>query len=174
MDFRHLLRALTNRSNGRLTTYSDRHRIAGLLSWIPIPLPSILTLFGSDKQRPGQHSYGATYQALFSGLRYRRLKILEIGVQNGDSLLAWRAFFPRAVTVGIDLNDQRALSIGRRTRVYLGVQGSAADLRHICNAEGPFDIVIDDGSHYSRHQLFTFQKVFPHVRNGGLYVIEDV
>jgi hypothetical protein len=174
MAFRRILRTLLNRPNGRLTTYRDRHRIASLLALVPVPLPHILALFGTDKQRPDQHSYGEVYKRLFRGLRYRPLRILEIGVLNGDSLLAWRAFFPRAVTVGMDINDRRSFSMGTRTRVYQGDQGSAADLSNICSAEGPFDIVIDDGSHLSRHQRFSFLQVFPHLKDGGLYVIEDV
>jgi hypothetical protein len=172
--FTSILRTLVNKQDGRLTTYGDRHRIASLLSLVPIPLPRILALFGSDKQRPGQHDYGKTYQRLFRGLRYRRLKILEIGVLTGDSLLAWRAYFPRAVTVGLDIEDKRALAMGDKTRLYQGDQSSAADLNRVCAAEGPFDIVIDDGSHQSRHQLFSFLQVFPHITDGGLYVIEDV
>jgi len=174
VQFRRILRALLNRPGGRLTTYGERHLIASLLSLVPVPLPRLFLLFGTDKQKFGGHSYGGTYKGLFRGLRYRRLKLLEIGVLRGESLLAWRAYFPRAVTVGLDLDDKRALTAGKRTRVYQGDQGSAADLSRICAAEGPFDIVIDDGSHLSRHQLFSFLRLFPHIKDGGLYVIEDV
>jgi hypothetical protein len=174
MWLRSSLRRLRNKPDGRLTTYGDRHRIAALLSLAPIPLPRILAVFGSDKQRPGVHSYGGTYEELFHHLRYRQLKILEFGILSGDSLLAWRAYFPRAVTVGFDIRDKRALAAGKKTRVYQGDQGSTDDLKRVCTAEGPFDVVIDDGSHQSRHQLLSFLWVFPHVKDGGLYVIEDV
>ena len=174
MPFRRILRHLLNRPGGRLTTYRDRHCIAALLSVLPIPLPRILHLFGSDKQKAGEHAYGELYQRLFRGRRYCRLKILEIGILAGDSLLAWRAYFPRAVTVGLDIEDKRALAVGSRTRVYQGDQSIADDVDRVCVAEGPLDIVIDDGSHQSAHQLFTFLQVFPHVRDDGQYVIEDV
>ncbi|HEY2766460.1 MAG TPA: hypothetical protein VGJ13_20985 [Pseudonocardiaceae bacterium] len=39
---------------------------------------------------------------------------------------------------------------------------------------GPLDIVIDDGSHISKHVIGSFDALFPHVRPGGLYVIEDL
>ncbi|MFE3638938.1 class I SAM-dependent methyltransferase [Streptomyces sp. NPDC059168] len=38
---------------------------------------------------------------------------------------------------------------------------------------GPFDIVIDDGSHLNEHVLTSFEALFPHLRPGGLYVVED-
>jgi demethylmacrocin O-methyltransferase len=39
--------------------------------------------------------------------------------------------------------------------------------------EGQFDIIIDDGSHLSQHQLFSFYQTFPCLKDGGIY-IEDV
>ena len=53
-------------------------------------------------------------------------------------------------------------------------QGSAADLDRVCAAEAPFGLIIDDGSHFNRHQLFSFHHLFPHLKDGGIYVIEDV
>jgi hypothetical protein len=41
-------------------------------------------------------------------------------------------------------------------------------------AEGPFDVVIDDGSHVSAHQITSFYFLFNHLRAGGFYVIEDI
>ena len=173
MPFKHILLRFLNRPDGHLT-YGDRHRIAALLSMLPVPLPRILRLFGSDKQKAGEHSYGETYERLLRERRYRRLKILEIGLLSGSSLLAWRAYFPWSVTVGLDIQDRRALAVGSRTRVYQGDQSAADDIARLCAAEAPFDIVIDDGSHQCEHQLATFLQVFPHLRNDGQYVIEDV
>ncbi len=164
----------SKRGNGVNLTYRKRYRIASLLSLAPFSLPWIIARFGSDKQQPGEHAYGETYQRLFRGLRYRRLKILEIGVLHGASLLAWRAYFPRAITVGLDIHNKPGLAVGNKTRIYQGDQSSAADLSLVCSAEGPFDIIIDDGNHYSQHQLFSFLRIFPHVKDGGLYVLEDV
>jgi hypothetical protein len=130
-------------------------------------------LFGSDKEQPGQHAYGATYAALFRHLRLRRVKLLEIGILSGDSMLAWRAFFPRGEIVGCDIEPKHHLA-GGRIRVYTTDQGSAADLDALARAEGPFDIIVDDGSHLSRHQMFSFHRLFEHLRDGGIYVIEDV
>jgi hypothetical protein len=121
--------------NGRLTTYQCRHRIASALSFVPLSLPRIIQIFGSDKQKAGQHSYGETYQRLFRKLRYRRIKILEIGILSGESVLAWRAYFPRAVTIGMDIEDKAEFQTGMRTICCQGEQGSAADLARVC-AEG--------------------------------------
>ena len=39
---------------------------------------------------------------------------------------------------------------------------------------GCFDIIVDDGSHASYHQQLTMLKLFPLVKSGGLYIIEDL
>lgn len=158
---------------GRRTTYHMRRHIAEALSLALLPLPRLLNLFGSDKERPGQHAYGASYDALLRSRRLRRVKLLEIGILGGDSLLAWRAYFPRGEIVGCDIEPKQHLA-GGRIRVHTTDQGSASDLDALARAEGPFDIVIDDGSHLCAHQLFTFRRLFPHLKDGGLYVIEDV
>jgi hypothetical protein len=158
---------------GQRTTYRDRYAIAGLLSLLPLGLPKILTLFGSDKQRPGEHSYGATYAASFGPFRYKKIKLLEIGLLSGASLLSWRCYFPFATAIGMDIEPKPEMA-GSRTRIYTADQSSAADLAMIAAKEGPFDIIIDDGSHQNAHQIFTFHQLFDSLRDGGVYVIEDV
>ncbi len=161
------------RPGGRLTTFRDRYRIAAALSLFPIPLTAILRLFGSDKQQIGQHAYGEAYHALLRPFRYKPTKLLEIGLLSGDSILAWRCFFPFGTTIGIDIDSKDHLA-GKRTRIYRADQGSASDLALLCEREGPFDIIIDDGSHFNHHQIFSFRHLFPHLRDGGIYIIEDV
>jgi hypothetical protein len=161
------------RPDGRLTTHSERYVLAALLSPLRLPLPWIFALFGTDKQREGGHSYAAAYADVLGPFRSKRIKLLEIGLLKGSSLLGWRAYFPRASIAGIDIMPKPEMTRGR-VRVYQGDQGSAADLDRICANEAPFDIIIDDGSHFSRHQLFSFYHLFPHLKDGGIYVIEDV
>jgi hypothetical protein len=158
---------------GRRTTYQDRYLIASLLSVLPLSLPFILRLFGSDKQKPGEHSYGASYAAAFRPFRYRNAKILEIGLLAGDSLLAWRCYFPRATVIGADI-EQKPHMAGSKTRIYTVDQSAAADLDRVLSRERTFDIIIDDGSHINAHQIFTFYHLFDALKEGGVYVIEDI
>jgi hypothetical protein len=37
-----------------------------------------------------------------------------------------------------------------------------------------FDIIIDDGSHIMDHQIVTLNRLFKHLNDGGIYIIEDV
>ncbi len=158
--------------DGRLTSYRDRYWIAAGLSLLPLRLGWAMRLFGSDKQREGQHAYGRSYHEMFRALRYRPIKLLEIGVLSGASLTAWRAFFPRATVVGCDIRPKTHLNY-RRIRTHLIDQSNPTDLAALAAAEGPFDVIIDDGSHVNAHQVTTFYSLFEHLRDGGTYVIED-
>lgn len=157
---------------GRLTSYRDRYWIAAGLSILPLRLEWVMRLFGSDKQQEGQHAYGRSYHEMFRALRHRPIKLLEVGVLSGSSLTAWRAFFPRATVVGCDIRPKAHLNY-RRIRTYLTDQSNPTDLAALAAAEGPFDVIIDDGSHVNAHQVTTFYSLFEHLRDGGTYVIED-
>ncbi len=112
-------------------------------------------------------------------MRYRSVKFLEIGIGGygyrigGESLLAWRAFFPRAKIVACDIEHKPDIKIPG-VKVYQLDQSSVGDLEAVQQTEGPFDIIIDDGSHFSRHQILTFKKLFGSLTEGGIYVVEDV
>lgn len=162
-----------------LWKYRLAGRIAALLAPLPLPLHTLLRAYGSDKQMPGWHSYGRTYEALFRRWKYRRTTLLEIGIggyrdsPGGRSLLAWRAYFPFGRIIGCDIVPKEMLA-GGRCRIHRIDQSSADDLAMLRRQEGPFDIIIDDGSHFSRHQIFTFRTLFDALRDDGIYVVEDV
>jgi len=159
--------------------YKIKSLHATLTCLIPKHITNIFLYCRSDKHMPGGHLYGPAYGEFLKPYRYRRIKILEIGIGGyadslgGNSLLAWQAFFPFARIIGCDIQDKRVLST-RNIHVYKIDQSSADDLAELVRAEGPFDIVIDDGSHLNRHQIFTFEALFESVSKDGLYVVEDV
>jgi hypothetical protein len=162
-----------------LLNYRLSSILAQAISMLPLPMGRLFFMFGSDKHMPGWHSYGRTYSALFRRWKYRPVKLLEIGIGGyrgslgGRSLLAWQAFFPFGTIVGADIVPKQEL-VGRGRRIVQLDQSSPADLAALCAHEAPFDIIIDDGSHFSAHQILTFQQLWGAVKDGGVYVVEDV
>ena len=154
---------------------SARHQYARL-RWGG-DLPALATYFGTDKW--GSHWYAQHYQTYFASLRRKRLRLLEIGIggygapdQGGESLRMWKAYFPKAQIYGLDLVDKRVHD-ERRVTTVIGSQDDEALLRRLSESAGPFDIVIDDGSHVSAHIIKTFQVLFPLLSENGIYVVED-
>ena len=80
--------------------------------------------------------------------------------------------------VGISYgNSQEAPLVTNKEQTqfrYLGSQDDVELLTKICKHRGPFDVVIDDGSHLPLHQLVSFSNLIKCVKPGGLYVIEDI
>ncbi|KQX56332.1 MULTISPECIES: class I SAM-dependent methyltransferase [unclassified Streptomyces] len=134
--------------------------------------------YGSDKWA-SFHWYTAHYARHFAPYRDRPVRVLEIGIGGfdddlgGGSLKMWKRYFPRGSVFGLDIYDKTALTEPRLTAL-VGDQNDPDFLTRLAREHGPFDIVIDDGSHVNEHVRTSFRTLFPYVRPGGLYVIEDL
>jgi demethylmacrocin O-methyltransferase len=177
---RRLARLVLNlRRNLPPGTPLDRHlqRFGRLAGWLGADLDTLAALYGTDKF--GQHEYTPVYDALMRASRRRPVRLLEIGVGGyagalgGESLRMWESYFRRGRITGIDLYDKTALSAGR-VQVFQCSQVDAPKLTSLAQALGPFDFIIDDGSHLNAHQIETFAILWPHLKDGGTYIVEDV
>ena len=117
------------------------------------------------------------YPRHFEDRRFDVKNVLEIGVANGGCLLMWKDYFPNANIYGIDKDVQEGLLENIDTdRIFFkqGYQQDGMFLNEV-NAQVPYwDIVIDDGSHKWNHIAESYKKIWPYVKPGGIYVIEDV
>jgi cephalosporin hydroxylase len=75
--------------------------------------------------------------------------------------------------VGIDIEPAAAEHAGGRIEVFVGSQADEPFLSSVLERTGPPDLVIDDGSHQAPHQLATLQVMWPKLKEGGLYIVED-
>jgi hypothetical protein len=107
--------------------------------------------------------------------REGKVRMLELGVHTGASLMVWHEFFKDAVIAGLDLLPlQRDLPEG--VRFYQGGQEDLGLLTRISEEMAPegWDIIIDDASHLASPTRASFWHLFTnHLRPGGLYFIED-
>jgi hypothetical protein len=91
---------------------------------------------------------------------------------KAPSLRVWRDYFPKAKLFGFDIDDFSMVKIPNCT-IVRGDSSSREDLRGLGEL-GPFDIVIEDASHASHHQQITLAALFPFMKSGGLFCIEDL
>jgi demethylmacrocin O-methyltransferase len=147
------------------------------LSRRPRNLTELAVRFCSDKW--GEHWYTPRYEQHLRPYRDQRVRLLEIGVGGyhipnlgGASLRMWKHYFCRGLIYGVDLFDKSGVD-ELRLRTIQGDQADPAFLDRLGREIGPLDIIIDDGSHLNRHVLISFGALFPHLRPGGLYIIED-
>lgn len=119
--------------------------------------------------------YPSVYERLFNRFKGTDVRFLEIGVFGGGSLDMWRSYLgPKANIHGVDINPDCAELNTPETPVHIGSQDDPDFLRDVVAQMGGLDVVLDDGSHIGKHQRKSFEILWPLLREGGLYVIEDV
>lgn len=119
--------------------------------------------------------YFDIYDRHFDKYRKKRITLLEFGVSHGGSLQMWKKYFGRkARIVGVDINPQCQKLVEKQIEIFIGSQEDKDFLRRLMKKIGKVDIVIDDGGHTMTQQLTTFEEVYPYVREGGTYLVEDL
>lgn len=135
-----------------------------------------LTTFAGDRTDKGltAHHFTEIYEHVLSPLRYKPIRILEIGIAEGGSLAMWEDYFPKARIYGIDIEDASALNRERVT-TFVADQSNRQQLEAFIRAHGPeFDFILDDGGHSMEMQQVSLGYLFPYVKPGGYYIVEDV
>jgi SAM-dependent methyltransferase len=131
--------------------------------------------WGLSKHADKWDPYFDVYETHFGRFRGRAPRLLEIGVQHGGSSQMWLDYFGEGTrVVGVDIDPRCAQHAQPAVEIVIGDQGSDAFWRGFFEEHPePFDIVIDDGSHYQRDMILTFLLAAPHVRDGGVFLVED-
>lgn len=133
--------------------------------------------YGSDKFC--RHDFAGFYESILAARREEPLRLLEIGIggeahaAGGESLMTWRDYLPRASIVGIDIYDKSWID-GERIVTRVRDQTDEAGLQALVEEFGPFDFVVDDGSHVGSMTARALFVLFPLMAPGGWYVIEDI
>jgi cephalosporin hydroxylase len=113
-------------------------------------------------------------------------RMFEIGLWDGGSAVFWALTLMPDVLIGIDMSRRgdspyftRVLSdrgLADRIITHWGVnQKATARLKALAtvHAGGELDLVVDDGSHLYSPTKASFEALFPFVRPGGWYIVED-
>lgn len=127
------------------------------------------------------------YRTLFvSRPQLAPTNVLELGIWDGGSIAFWFDVFQPQRHVAIDIAKRgdsdyftryvEKRGLHDRIHTVWGVdQSDRAGLAELVAKEftGPLDLVIDDASHHYGPTKASFEALFPYVREGGLYMIED-
>jgi len=141
-------------------------------------LNKLAEVYETDKF--GIHFYTQHYQTHFAPSKNKKIKLLEIGVggydnpdRGGNSLRMWKNFFKKGQIFSIDIFDKTKLEEDR-IKIFQGSQVDKEFLEKVTDEIGEINIIIDDGSHINEHVIESFNFLFPKLKSGGFYVIENV
>lgn len=131
--------------------------------------------------KSARHSYEEVYAEYFEPLREQPINILEIGVFKAESTNAFLEYFPNAQVYGIDIFTRVQLdkiqTVDPERTHHLKCDSTAMRTRSLIQKTWPdveFDIIIDDGAHWPKANMETFNMAFPLLKSGCNYFIEDV
>jgi hypothetical protein len=129
---------------------------------------------GLDTDKIYWHKYVERYIDFFSAGPTPK-KILEIGTFRGGSVRFFCRLFPWAEITSCDiLPVQDSWPVDDNVTYYQLDQGDERALRKMFDDHGDgFDFIIDDGSHFPRHQILSFALGFEYLREGGVFILED-
>ncbi|MDB5403517.1 MAG: hypothetical protein JWQ55_5535 [Rhodopila sp.] len=129
-------------------------------------------LNGTDKSSLN-HDYLRHYERILEPFRSEPITLLEIGIFHGASLNMWSSYLEKALVVGVDIRPECAQYAGGRREVEIGSQADKEYLADLGRRRQPH-VIVDDGSHQADHVILTFRTLYPHLRPGGIYIVEDM
>jgi hypothetical protein len=150
-------------------------------------LTDLADRYGSDKGST-KHRYTELYHMLFLPFKDRPISFLEMGLliggpehgidadretKDAPSIRMWLEFFTKAHIYGLDVSDFSWFKDERFDFVRCDMD-ERANIAAAAKKLPELDIILDDASHASHHQQFGFLELWPKVKPGGLYVIEDL
>ena len=119
--------------------------------------------------------YFDIYDNHFSRFRNASPTVLEFGVSHGGSLQMWKDYFgPGARITGVDIEPKCAEFTEEGIDVMIGDQEDRSFLREVAAQVGTVDVLIEDGGHTMAQQINTFEVLWPKIRNGGVFLMEDL
>lgn len=118
--------------------------------------------------------------------RFPRPRLVELGIAYGGSVSLFSLIADPTAFLAVELSPDRladldafiaARGLGDRVHCRYGVdQGDRAALSGLVDevfGVEPLDLVFDDASHLYGPTLASFEVLFPRLRPGGLYLVED-
>ena len=120
------------------------------------------------------------YERHFSKYRGKDINMMEIGVGSGGAVKMWREYFrnnnskANVNIYAIDKNPKCKQFEQDNIKIFIGSQDDRDFLKEVKSQIPKLDILIDDGGHRMNQQIITFEEMYEHVKDDGIYLCEDV
>lgn len=134
----------------------------------------------SETDRGGWRGYNRVYSKYISHLKDQPLKLMEVGTHTGYGLLAWARYFSNASIYSFDTDPKCLKWVNDMITKYPEYEkvnfypSDSRDSYQWVSLDEKFDIIIDDGDHNPKSQVFTLRAAWPFLKKGGYYFIEDI
>ncbi|MDA5558632.1 hypothetical protein [Shimia sp. MMG029] len=133
-----------------------------------------------------KHRYTELYQLLLLQYRNRKIEFMEIGQEamaspeqgHADgaevpSVQMWLEYFPKGQVSRLVHGEEAVFADDRRAQMACRLEDRAS-IKAAVPLNSKFDVIIDDATQASHHQQNAFLELFPKIKSGGIYIIEDL
>jgi len=126
------------------------------------------------------HPYTLFYDGLFRCKRNENLKIAELGILDGGSLLMWREYFQNAELYGFEYNInlinqfKQDFNNDRITLATIDVTKKDSIVKSFNDVNMQYDIIIEDTTHQFEDQIRAIENTYQYLKPGGIMIIEDI
>ena len=138
---------------------------------------SYVTLFHTNSTENLAHNYATVYDDVIGPYRHNKINLLEIGLWcpyfPGSSVRAWSRYLTKGTYYGVDIVDCTHLS-NKNTKISILNQKNEEQLDDYIKDKPKFDFIIDDGCHEEDAITISLGALFPQLKSGGVYFIEDL
>jgi cephalosporin hydroxylase len=116
------------------------------------------------------------YERHLTRFKQQPVKLAEIGVWSGGSLLMWHSVLGAQCHVyGLDIAKNAFKFQDKKTTIAMLDQGDPAAWANFFQKVTPsLNVLIDDGAHASSTMLTTTTSAWAHISPGGVLAIEDI
>jgi hypothetical protein len=119
-------------------------------------------------------NYFDIYDKLLTKYVGQEITLVEIGILDGGSLFMWREFFGKHVRIiGVELNPEAIKWREHGFEIHIGDQSDPSFWGSFFQQVGDIDVLLDDGGHRNDQQIVTVKSSLPHIRDGGIILVED-
>lgn len=128
----------------------------------------MIAAFNDTQQISKLAHYLPIYESVID--QTKPIRMLKIGSFYTESVRGWQEYLhPNSHIVGVDTNS-KMLKIADSEGIHVRIaneEGSVAFLKEAAAEFGPFDVIVDDGSHTSSHMVDSFRCLFANFLSDG-------
>jgi predicted O-methyltransferase YrrM len=126
------------------------------------------------------HPYTLFYEGLFKNKKDANLKIAELGILDGASLLMWKEYFANADIYGFEYNNdlitnfKQNFNNERITLANINVTNADSIINAFSELNTLYDVIIEDTTHQFEDQMRVIENTYQYLKPGGILIIEDI
>ena len=126
------------------------------------------------------HPYTLFYEGLFKNNKNKNLKIAELGILDGASLMMWKEYFINSEIYGFEYNNELINNFKQRynndriTLAHIDVTDKDSIVNAVSELNISYDIIIDDSTHKFEDQIRVIENTYQYLKPGGILIIEDI